>query len=291
MIGQFPYQVALRTPGEPDGLAFCGGSIVDRHWVLTAHCFWDYKDDEHKISGLTTTEKDVEIIPGGVTDLVSQQARDVTLRVEKIIVHQEYNIDMHSNDIALLKVAEDLLAPKAGVTPEAITLAKPEQRDDFVGQPANVTGYGWTTNHGNGKEYKGSRYLMHTMISIQPDDKCHGGPFRGPYTIYNKDVMICAAVLEGGHAPCLGDSGGPLVVKGVQVGVLSFTGLLCDQADIPAVSARVSKFHDYIHDVINGKITEGKKEQSFWEINVVKPMKNFFIKHYNLNNGNNGEKK
>src|SRR5437016_1509722 len=41
--GEVPYQVALRRQGSI--LSFCGGVIVNDHWVLTAaHCFINERD-------------------------------------------------------------------------------------------------------------------------------------------------------------------------------------------------------------------------------------------------------
>merc|ERR1712013_819366 len=37
--GEFPWQVSLRTIGAIGSTHFCGGSIIDKDWILTAaHC-------------------------------------------------------------------------------------------------------------------------------------------------------------------------------------------------------------------------------------------------------------
>src|SRR6185312_11194777 len=62
---EFPYQVALRMRKSIlswffNRPAFCGGSIVNKHWVLTAaHCFVGEK-------GLKMQPEDVEVVAGGV---------------------------------------------------------------------------------------------------------------------------------------------------------------------------------------------------------------------------------
>ena len=37
--GEFPWQVSLRSVGSIGATHFCGGSIIDQNWILTAaHC-------------------------------------------------------------------------------------------------------------------------------------------------------------------------------------------------------------------------------------------------------------
>src|SRR6185312_2498447 len=107
---EFPYQVALRIRNANNRKAFCGGSIVNKHWVLTAaHCFYDSK-------GLTMPPEKVEVVTGGVTDLESEQAKNLTYPVSRLIVHGLYDPVRNIHDIALLRVDGDLLEPKNGVT-------------------------------------------------------------------------------------------------------------------------------------------------------------------------------
>ena len=37
--GEFPWQVSLRSVGSIGATHFCGGSVIDKDWILTAaHC-------------------------------------------------------------------------------------------------------------------------------------------------------------------------------------------------------------------------------------------------------------
>jgi secreted trypsin-like serine protease len=69
------------------------------------------------------------------------------------------------------------------------------------------------------------------------------------------DVMICAAIPEGGRGSCQVDSGGPLVVNtgsGLhQVGIVSW-GFGYAAAGYPSVYTRVSEFKDWISAITDG---------------------------------------
>src|SRR5438552_7249052 len=69
-IAQHPWQVSLQTP---DGFHFCGGSIIDANWVLTAqHCMED------------TTASSLRVI-AGVTKLSTVSSRGQTVGVSHIV--------------------------------------------------------------------------------------------------------------------------------------------------------------------------------------------------------------
>lgn len=64
------------------------------------------------------------------------------------------------------------------------------------------------------------------------------------YDIFNSN--LCAGVQGGGKGQCTGDSGGPLAVKGVQVGIVSWSVKPCASAPYPGVYTKVSHFVTWI---------------------------------------------
>ena len=218
--GEFPYQVALQSWSLWSGYRFfCGGSIINENWVLTAgHCIRG-----QSIRGL-------RIIVGATNQ---QDHQGNSFYVERAIVHEDYNSWTVENDIALLKTTHSMTGTSKDFSN---TICLPKSNASFDGE-AGVTGWGTTSEEGTP-----SSDLMTTSINLLPDESCraqYGDEYRPP-------GMICAGVLEGGRDTCQGDSGGPCAVKTpsgfIQVGITSF-GRGCARKNIPGVYTRVSHLH------------------------------------------------
>jgi len=91
--GQFPYQVGLHLHiGDKTG--YCGGTIIGDRWILTAaHCS-DIVDS-------------VTVVLGATKILDKNEPNQQTIFVPKsnILVHENWNPETITNDIALLKTS------------------------------------------------------------------------------------------------------------------------------------------------------------------------------------------
>lgn len=223
----FPYQASIKKRGE--SRSFCGGSIIDQYWVLTAaHC-------------LRSKQPSSLVVVVGATDL--RQAKFV-VDVENIIRHPGYGswfnfFARFRNDIALIKTKRPVII---NGTTSAITL--PMKNQDFVGQQAIASGFGATTERGSW-----SPQLLATTLDILSNSYCYVR-----YLVdFQANSMLCAGRLMGGQDSCQGDSGGPLVVKTrggtLLAGVVSF-GTGCGRFFVPGVYTRVSNFVDWIQEEI-----------------------------------------
>ncbi|XP_076302571.1 anionic trypsin-2-like [Lasioglossum baleicum] len=85
-------------------------------------------------------------------------------------------------------------------------------------------------------------YLRHVQLPLIPTEEC---PVEG----VDKDLHLCAGVLEGGRDACQGDSGGPLLCNGTQVGIVSW-GKGCARPNSPGVYCRLDLYLDWLNETI-----------------------------------------
>ena len=221
-IKNHPWQVALNIK-TPDGTLLCGGSIIAQRWVVTAaHCIEP-----------GTNPGDVKA-KAGATNYVTDGS---WTQIERVMVHEKYNPETHENDIALLKFK----APPSGKVIPLADAATPVP----LGQPLEVTGWGATSEDGDG-----ARSLLKANVPYVNISACNGPE------AYNGTIlagMMCAGHRDGGIDACQGDSGGPLVWKTengpVLVGVVSF-GEGCARKLKYGIYTRVSSYRDWISRVI-----------------------------------------
>lgn len=226
LAGERPWMASLQMDGEH----FCGASVIDRSWILTAaHCVED-------LSPADVRSLSVRV---NFTDLESGQGEEHA--VARVFSHPQYAQDA-SNDVALLRlersVSDDVpLLPMA--TPSVM------QSSGRAGQMASVSGWGNTSI--NGENYP--RNLRNVHVPIVSNAVCNSPE---AYDGEVEATELCAGYSAGGKDSCQGDSGGPLVVPHEgdfhQIGVVSW-GEGCALPNKYGVYARVTAFTQWITEV------------------------------------------
>ncbi|XP_022377028.1 coagulation factor IX isoform X2 [Enhydra lutris kenyoni] len=221
--GQFPWQVLLN--GKID--AFCGGSIINEKWVVTAaHCI-EPGDKITVVAGEHNTKVKEH----------TEQKRNVI----RTILHHSYNatINKYNHDIALLELDEPLTL-NSYVTP--ICIADREYTNIFLKFGSGyVSGWGRVFNRG-----RSASVLQYLKVPLVDRATCLRST---KFTIYNN--MFCAGFHEGGKDSCQGDSGGPHVteVEGVNflTGIISW-GEECAMKGKYGIYTKVSRYVNWIKE-------------------------------------------
>ncbi|XP_078695303.1 chymotrypsinogen B-like [Branchiostoma floridae x Branchiostoma belcheri] len=217
----WPWQVSLQTS---TGWHYCGGSIVNNEWVVTAaHCDPSISGD-YVILG--------EHNKGGGTEPIQ------SVRISKKICHQQYNSNTIDYDICLLK-----LATPAQFNTNVHPVCMAASGDD-ASFPAGMSCYtsGWGKTSASSSTTPD--ILQQAMIPLISTSSCQNA-WGSVNTI--TDRMICAGA--DGATSCMGDSGGPLVCQkdGAWnlVGVVSWGSSQCSTST-PAVYARVTNLRQWL---------------------------------------------
>ena len=222
----------------------CGASFLGDKWVLTAaHCV-----DNTDLTRFKMNVGEYDLSDG------AENAMDIA----NIYIHPLYDNETFANDIALVELVS---APVNA--PPGVKIADSALTDQYVIENSLATVAGWggregyAPNEGPTSDFPD---ILHKVdLQLSTNAQCRealGASFGVPADNVNvSDVMICAAVSEGGRGSCQGDSGGPLVVNTgsgpQQVGIVSW-GFGCAAAGYPGVYTRVSEFKEWIDTITAG---------------------------------------
>jgi secreted trypsin-like serine protease len=259
LVGEQKWMATIRL-SEVNDLAFCGATVINENWVLTAaHCVVRSTGANDDAASYFVLQPSRISITTGIYDL-TQTDIEHFYSVSHVIVHpdytpfprhdSEYESDgtivtelVHTaldSDLALLRVNRVF----SDITP--IELANASSADEIDtrlstqwqedARPKNIKVSGWGATDSEGTEQ--SNILQETTLSFLPMNECYERLENGndtPFIIdtpFNK-TKVCTLPSEllvaggsVGNDSCKGDSGGPLRAQNsnntwVQHGIVS----------------------------------------------------------------------
>lgn len=222
--GEWPWQAQINYGSSH----WCGGSLINENWVLTAaHC----------VDGVRQSSLTVRL---GLHKRSAPGAQVQARGVSDIRIHPSWSPFTIENDVALIQLDSPVTLNK-WVQPIAIEPNVPP-----VGTKAFVTGWGWTTGGGTASDV-----LMEATLPVESTATCNAA---GTLPLNVEASMVCAGFVGGEQGGCHGDSGGPLVVPAGfsngwrQIGVVSWgVGNFCSSY---TVFARLSEFAAWIDGIV-----------------------------------------
>ncbi|XP_063793490.1 coagulation factor IX [Pseudophryne corroboree] len=221
--GEFPWQVHLVNQNKE---GFCGGSIVNEKWIVTAaHCF--------------LVPVQFSIVAGEHNTKI-QEGTEQYLKVAKVIIHPSYNFSKSSydNDIALVELEKPMILNDYA---RPICIGS----RDFTDKLLKIKSHSWVTGWGR-IIFQGISGLTLQKLAIPYVDRAI---CKRSHRFSVSTNMFCAGYSDQGKDSCQGDSGGPHSSEFKNTwfltGITSW-GDKCAQKNKYGVYTRVSRYTEWI---------------------------------------------
>jgi len=241
----FPWQVGVvRRTSSSAYVHFCGGSILNEKWILSAaHCF----------HGGAVPEK-IAVIVGDYHYLQDDTDVRQLVFVEKVIAHKKFQMDGNlKHDVALLRLNRTLnLSQKSPWKVTPVCLPNPNESAPY-GEEVLISGWG-ALDDGLPAEHE----MRWSTGFLRNDDYCLA---LGGELFYNPSDQICfdkyfepkhpsAMYYDTSEGDCRGDSGGAMVHQQddgrfYQEGINSH-GVFCGNLLSVAVHTEVRAYIEWI---------------------------------------------
>lgn len=222
-VTEIPWAVRLMRNGK----FICGGTFISQRHVLSgAHC----KEIQENFEEF------------------SAEFKNITIKIEEVIVHPEYNASLILNDIAIFKL-ENHFPQYLGITPICLSA----QTLDY-NKIENIMTLYWKTSD---NETKLSEH--NPEINLKIDDSCQNVSKITNFSIELSSDIICTRKTDELCFPY--SPGSPLVFRQdnrvIQIGI-SVWAVICDStkndSDLPGAFQKVAPHIKWIQNITDNEV-------------------------------------
>lgn len=251
------FMASLRI-NEGDKKPFCGATVIDDNWILTAaHCVVYEVQTTSSDNKYDVLKPSQVMVTAGITDNIQYTAED-EYQASHVVVHPSYSPEVQfkkdnkeniteitsaflDNDVALIRVERTFSnvgrvqipsSVKANELDKQLTL---QWNNDNREPNLVIKGWGATTISGDNP----SDYLQEARLTSYPIQECYqyysDGGFEGQFIDNPASLLkICSlppkllsrVPIASGADACFGDSGGPIMTQSnngdwYQIGIVS----------------------------------------------------------------------
>lgn len=230
--GQFPFYALLKIILTDGRNAFCGGSLINNQWILTAgHCV--------SLKGVTVDRFEVHLGANNLTDPTEEGRIEVIAK--QSFVHPHYSEVMARNDLGLLKLEKPV---QFSTHVQAVKLT--ENGTVEAGTLLTAIGFGKLRT----ADKTPSPTLQFAKLEYITKNECMR---TYPFLVWRRGDVLCAKGANK-ESICNGDSGGPLVFyeNGTPTLIASTSfgsGAGCDNG-LPGGFCNFFKFMSWIQETI-----------------------------------------
>ena len=188
-IAEFPWQVYYTS-----GSYLCGGTVISANWVMTAaHCTKNKDGSNIPVSEM--------LVKAGATNPFDRNQGE-EYRVSEVIVHESFNRQTLSNDIALLRLSVPIDVQNA----EPIKLVTDADKEEGATDPGVIS---WVTGWGLTKVSPEVFPVNLQKVQMPIVSNAQASIVWG---VIPSNILM-AGYRDGNKDACNGDSGGPMVVQ------------------------------------------------------------------------------
>ena len=234
-IQDVPYQVSIQNISN--GNHFCGGSIINNKYVLTAaHC----------VNGKNAS--DIALNVG--FSLQNNPGNNLqSYNAIRIVVHPNYSNGTNDFDVAIIEI-DGTFSFNGSVQP--VELISPQSlASETIGNQVRVSGWGWTVPNQSGVANQLQAVDVPIISNQQADNELDISFPNHPQL--TQRMLSTGAVGMDRQGACHGDSGGPLIFRqngqnDIQIGVVSWGVPRCEGGEnSSSIYARLSQLEDWIN--------------------------------------------